>query len=334
LGVSTFGIVTRGEVGTVVDVGFVVLVATVVVVTLGNVVGTLGEVVVGTVVVTPGNVVAVVVVRPGQSGWVSLVWAHSSKNLARAAAASSAVCVAVAGTVTTIACGEPERVVWALPATSLTENVPTAAVRVDVTAPPPAVAVDVAVIVHTVPDVCAIDEIAEIPVNVKSVPAVVDSVVQSRSSEPVTVKVIIALDEVVADAAIVTLVGAVESTVTVPVEAVDRLSMASTAYTLYVPSTSPVAASDVSVLTAVIDTWFHCESTAPVMLALFVTVTVSFIKYAVPVLVLRTVADAAALIRAVVTVTVGVVPSSGIAAALAVDVLVVVSLKVAVTVNV
>jgi hypothetical protein len=196
------------------------------------------------------------------------------------------------------------------------------------------VAVDVAVIVHTVPDVCAIDEIAEIPVNVKSVPAVVDSVVQSRSSEPVTVKVIIALDEVVADAAIVTLVGAVESTVTVPVEAVDRLSMASTAYTLYVPSTSPVAASDVSVLTAVIDTWFHCESTAPVMLALFVTVTVSFIKYAVPVLVLRTVADAAALIRAVVTVTVGVVPSSGIAAALAVDVLVVVSLKVAVTVNV
>jgi len=103
---------------------------------------------------------------------------------------------------------------------------------------------------------------------------------------------------------------------------------------LYVPSTSPVAASDVSVLAAVIDTWFHCESAASVMLALFVTVTVSFTRYAVPVFVLRTVADAAALIRAVVTVTVGVVPSSGIAAALAVEVLVVESLNVAVTVNV
>ncbi|MFM7964270.1 MAG: hypothetical protein ACKPBF_09940 [Actinomycetota bacterium] len=67
------------------------------------------------------------------------------------------------------------------------------------------------------------------PVSVKSVPAVVDSVVQSRSSEPVTVNVIVALDDVVAAAASVALVGAVESTVTVPVDTADRLSMASTA---------------------------------------------------------------------------------------------------------
>jgi len=61
------------------------------------------------------------------------------------------------------------------------------------------------------------------------VSAVVDSVVQSRSSEPVTVKVIVALDDVVVEAASVALVGAVESTVTVPVDTADRLSTASTA---------------------------------------------------------------------------------------------------------
>jgi len=66
-------------------------------------------------------------------------------------------------------------------------------------------------------------------VSVKSVSAVVDSVVQSRSSEPVTVKVIVALDDVVVEAASVALVGAVESTVTVPVDTADRLSTASTA---------------------------------------------------------------------------------------------------------
>ncbi|MFM8968886.1 MAG: hypothetical protein ACKOI3_01345 [Actinomycetota bacterium] len=60
LGVSTFGIVTRGEVGAVVGVvDAVVLVATVVVV--------------GTVAVTLGDVVVVVVVRPGHSGWLSFV---------------------------------------------------------------------------------------------------------------------------------------------------------------------------------------------------------------------------------------------------------------------
>jgi hypothetical protein len=82
-------------------------------------------------------------------------------------------------------------VVRALPAGSDTEN-DAAAVRVETTAPPPAVAVDVAVTVQTVVDVWAIDEIAEIPaVSTKSVPvvvvAVVDSEVQSSWWLPVTV---------------------------------------------------------------------------------------------------------------------------------------------------
>jgi len=56
-----------------------------------------------------------------------------------------------------------------------------------------------------------IDEIAEIPVSVKSVPAVVDNVVQSRSSVPVTVKVMVESVDVAADRARVTVVGAVVS---------------------------------------------------------------------------------------------------------------------------
>ena len=92
---------------------------------------------------------------------------------------------------------------------SVTENVP-AAVRVDVTAPPPSTAVDVAVIVQTVDEVWTIPVIAEIPVRVKSVPAVVESVEQSIASLPVTVKVIVADPLVAADAARVT-VGAVAS---------------------------------------------------------------------------------------------------------------------------
>lgn len=64
------------------------------------------------------------------------------------------VVVVVVGdaTVTTTVCGEPTRVVWALPTVSVMEN-PAAAVRVELTGTSSARAVDVAVIVHTVPEV-------------------------------------------------------------------------------------------------------------------------------------------------------------------------------------
>ena len=122
-----------------------------------------------------------------------------------------------AGTVTVIDCGEPVRVVLALPAVSVTENVPDP-VRVDVTAPPPAVAVEVALMVQTVLLVCTIDEMAEMPaVRTKSVPvevvAVVDNVAQSIPSLPVIVKLIDSEVEVALDRASVTVVGAVRSIV-------------------------------------------------------------------------------------------------------------------------
>jgi len=75
-----------------------------------------------------------------------------------------------------------------LPAVSAIEKV-LARVKVDVTAAPPGVAVEVAVIVQVVVFVCT-TEIAEIFVNVKSVPSVVDKVEQLMASSPVTVKVI------------------------------------------------------------------------------------------------------------------------------------------------
>jgi hypothetical protein len=116
-----------------------------------------------------------------------------------------------------IDCGDPVRVVMALPAVSVTENVP-AAVSVEVTAPPPALAVDVTFTVHTVALVCTMDEIAEIPaVSTKSVPvnavAVVDNVAQSRPSLPVTVKLMDSDVEVAPERAKVTVVGAVRSMV-------------------------------------------------------------------------------------------------------------------------
>ena len=122
-----------------------------------------------------------------------------------------------AGTVTVIDCGDPESVVRAFPAGSATEK-DAAAVRVETTVPPPAVAVDVAVTVHTVVDVWATDEIAEIPaVSTKSVPevvvAVVDRLVQSSWWLPVTVNVMVAEVEVAADAASVAVVGAAVKTV-------------------------------------------------------------------------------------------------------------------------
>jgi hypothetical protein len=60
--------------------------------------------------------------------------------------------VGAAAIVTETVCGEPTRVVWALLAVSVMEN-PAAAVMVESTATPLAAAVDVAVMVHTVPEV-------------------------------------------------------------------------------------------------------------------------------------------------------------------------------------
>jgi hypothetical protein len=69
-----------------------------------------------------------------------------------AAVAARVTVGAVVSIVTAVDCGEPVMAVCALPAVSVIENV-VAAVSVDVTAPPPFVAVEVAVIVQTVADV-------------------------------------------------------------------------------------------------------------------------------------------------------------------------------------
>jgi hypothetical protein len=116
--------------------------------------------------------------------------------------------------VTVIDCGEPASDVVVFPAVSVIENEP-AAVSVDTTAPPPAVAVEATFSVQTFEVVWTIDEIAEIPaVNTKSELAVVESVAQLMASLPVTVKLIDADDAVAVDAARVTVVGAVRSMVT------------------------------------------------------------------------------------------------------------------------
>jgi hypothetical protein len=117
--------------------------------------------------------------------------------------------------VTAIDCGDPPRLVCALPAVSVIEN-DVAAVSVDVTVPPPAVAVDVAVIVHVVEFVWAM-EIAEIFVKSKSVPSAVDRVEQVIASSPVMVKVIVADVAVAALRARVT-VGAVASEIVTTVD--------------------------------------------------------------------------------------------------------------------
>ena len=98
-----------------------------------------------------------------------------------------------------------------LPAVSVIENEP-AAVKLELTVAPPAVAVEVAVIVQTVAEVCTMPVIAEILLKVKSVPEEVDKVEQVMSSLPVTVKVIVAELEVAAERNRVT-VGAVVSAV-------------------------------------------------------------------------------------------------------------------------
>jgi len=113
--------------------------------------------------------------------------------------------------VTVIVCGELVSVVWLLPAVSVTLKL-AAAVSVEVVAPLPAVALDVAVTVHTVEDVCTMRSMAEMLVRSKSVPAVVDRVEHVIASLPVTVKVIVRAVEVAAERASVTEVGAVVST--------------------------------------------------------------------------------------------------------------------------
>jgi hypothetical protein len=135
-----------------------------------------------------------------------------------------------AGIVTVINCGEPAREVLALPAISATENEP-AAVNVETTAPPPAVAVELAFTVQTVAVVCTIEVMAEIPVRSKSTPGVISIVVQSMFSLPERVNEIDDVDDVVEETPRVSS-GAVESIVTVPTEAADTLLAESAAYTL------------------------------------------------------------------------------------------------------
>jgi hypothetical protein len=62
-------------------------------------------------------------------------------------------------------------------------------------------------------------------------------------------------------------VGAVESIVTVLTDAADRLPAASTAYTVYEPSDSPVAEIEPLVFAVVIAAEFHKASAALVILA-------------------------------------------------------------------
>jgi len=110
-----------------------------------------------------------------------------------------------------------------LPAVSVIPNVP-AAVKLELTVPPPAVAVDVAVMVQTVVEVCTMPVIAEMFVKVKSVPDTVDNVEHVIASLPVTVNVIVPEVEVDADAANVT-VGAVVSAIVTVVDCGDEVSV-------------------------------------------------------------------------------------------------------------
>ena len=75
------------------------------------------------------------------------------------------------------------------------------------------------------------------------------------------------------------------------------------------PSTSPLADSEVPVFAALMVTEFQRVPLAPVMLASFDTATVVFTRYAVPVSVLCTVADADGVIVELVSVTTGAVVS-------------------------
>ena len=104
--------------------------------------------------------------------------------------------VTTAGMVTTIDSDVPLNVVRVLLLANPKEN-EDATARVDVTATPPATAWLVAPMVHSDGEVCVIDVISVIPVKLKSTPEVVERVVQSMASVPVTVKAIDAELEVV-----------------------------------------------------------------------------------------------------------------------------------------
>lgn len=107
------------------------------------------------------------------------------------------------------------------------------------------------------------------------------------------------LDPALTLVAVTEAVGAVESRVTVFVDADDKLPAASTAYTLYEPSAKPVAEIDVFVLAEATAAEFHAESAAPVMLVSLDTVIDDNTKYKVPVSELCAVAADALLIVAV-----------------------------------
>jgi hypothetical protein len=141
--------------------------------------------------------------------------------------AGAAVVVVGAAIVTAIRFVVPNvvmvSVVCALPAVSVIEN-DAAAVKLELTVPPPSVAVDVAVMVQTVDEVCTIPVKAEMFVKVKSVPDTVDNVEHVIASLPVTVNVIVPDVEVDADAANVT-VGAVVSAIVTVVDCGDEVSV-------------------------------------------------------------------------------------------------------------
>ncbi len=88
--------------------------------------------------------------------------------------AVGAVVSAPAGMVTVTDCGEPMRVVCISPSVSAMVNpsgaVPVAAVNVETLKTPPAVAEEIAVIVHSFADVWVIDVMDEMLVKVKSSP--------------------------------------------------------------------------------------------------------------------------------------------------------------------
>lgn len=138
--------------------------------------------------------------------------------------------VVVLGTVATIAFGEPVNVVWVFPAISDTPKLEST-VSVDVTAPPPATAVDLAFIVQTVPLVCTTDSMDAILVNTKSTPFVREIVEQSIGSLPVIRNDMSDVADVAATTESVT-VGAVSSMTTVPDDETERFPTGSTEYAL------------------------------------------------------------------------------------------------------
>jgi hypothetical protein len=103
---------------------------------------------------------------------------------------------------------------------------------------------------------------------------------------------------------------AATATVKVFVDTKDRFPAASTTYNLYVPATKPAVDIAVSVFAVAIVTELKLLSAAPVILARFVTVTVSLTKYAVPVSLDLTVTPLDVVTLTVATVGVGAVAST------------------------